>query len=207
MNGRLISVSITCESSILAFSAASFSRCRAMRSLPRSMPWSFLNSLDDPLHDAMVDVVAAQVRVAGRGLYFHHAFAHFQDGNIKRSAAQVVDRDGFVLLLVQAVGQSRGRRLVDDAQHFQAGDFSRLLGGLPLAVVEIGGNGDDRLGDLLAEKIFRGASSASAESSRKFRAGCTSCRKSPRAHHRADREQPCKACAWSLRRLHRTGGP
>ena len=44
MNGRLISVSFVVESSILAFSAASFSRCRAILSLERSMPCSFLKS-------------------------------------------------------------------------------------------------------------------------------------------------------------------
>ena len=44
MNGRLISVSITDDSSIFAFSAASFRRWSAMRSLPRSMPSLFLNS-------------------------------------------------------------------------------------------------------------------------------------------------------------------
>ena len=104
----------------------------------------------------MIDVVAAQVRVAGGGLYFHHAFADFQDGDIKRSAAQVVHRDRFVFLLVQTVGQSRGRRFVDDAQHFQAGDFAGLLGGLPLAVVEICRYRDNRLGHFLAQEILRG---------------------------------------------------
>ena len=44
MNGRLISVSITEESSIFAFSAPSFSRWRTVRSFDRSIPWSFLNS-------------------------------------------------------------------------------------------------------------------------------------------------------------------
>ncbi len=44
MNGRLTSVCITVESSTLAFSAPSLRRCRAMRSLRRSIPWSRLNS-------------------------------------------------------------------------------------------------------------------------------------------------------------------
>jgi len=44
MYGRLISVSMTLLSSILAFSAASRKRCRAWRSLRRSIPWSCLNS-------------------------------------------------------------------------------------------------------------------------------------------------------------------
>ncbi len=44
-NGRLISVSSSVESSILAFSDASFSRCNAIWSRDRSIPFSFLNSL------------------------------------------------------------------------------------------------------------------------------------------------------------------
>ena len=39
-----MSVCMVVDSSILAFSAASFSRCRAMGSWERSIPWSFLNS-------------------------------------------------------------------------------------------------------------------------------------------------------------------
>ena len=44
MNGRFTSVSIDVDSSILAFSAASFRRWRAILSLLISIPWSFLNS-------------------------------------------------------------------------------------------------------------------------------------------------------------------
>ena len=44
MKGRLISVWSVVDSSHLAFSAASLRRWRAMRSLRRSMPFSFLNS-------------------------------------------------------------------------------------------------------------------------------------------------------------------
>ncbi len=43
-NGRLICVVIVDDSSIFAFSAASYRRWSAMRSCARSMPWSFLNS-------------------------------------------------------------------------------------------------------------------------------------------------------------------
>ena len=111
---------------------------------------------DHPLDDALVDVVAAQVRVAVGGLHFHHAFAHFQDGNIERTAAQVVHGDRFVLFLVQAVRQRRRCRLVDDAQHFQARDLTGLLGGLPLAVVEIRRHGNYSLGDFFAQEVFRG---------------------------------------------------
>jgi hypothetical protein len=36
------------------------------------------------------------------------------------------------VLLVQAVGQRSGRRLVDDAQHFKTGDLAGILGCLAL---------------------------------------------------------------------------
>src|SRR5436853_292612 len=44
MKGRLMSVDIVPESSIFAFSAASFRRWSAIGSFERSMPWSRLNS-------------------------------------------------------------------------------------------------------------------------------------------------------------------
>ena len=58
-----------------------------------------LEFLDQPIDDALVDVVTAQVRVAVGGLHFDDAFADFQDGNVERAAAEIVHRDGFVLLL------------------------------------------------------------------------------------------------------------
>ncbi len=110
-----------------------------------------LKLLHQPVNNALVDVVAAQVGVAVGGFHFHHAVAHFQDRNIERATAKVIYRDGFVLLLVQPVGQRRGRGFVDDAHHFQAGDLPGVLGGLALRIVEIGRNRDDGLGDLFAE--------------------------------------------------------
>lgn len=42
-------------------------------------------------------------------------------------------------------------RLVDDTHDVQTGDDSGVLGRLALSVVEVRGNGDDGVGDLLAE--------------------------------------------------------
>jgi len=56
------------------------------------------------------------------------------------------------LLLLEAVRERGRRRLVDDALHIEAGDLPRVLGGLPLGVVEIRGDRDDRFVDLLAEE-------------------------------------------------------
>ena len=103
----------------------------------------------------VVPIVAAEVRVAVGRLHFENAVADFQHGNVERAAAQVIDGDLLVLLLVEAVGERRRGRFVDDAQHFEAGDFARVLGRVALRVVEISRHGDDRLRDLFAELRFR----------------------------------------------------
>src|SRR5690606_28130653 len=108
----------------------------------------------DPIDDDLVEIVAAQMGVAIGGLHLEYAVADFQDGNVEGSAAQIVHGDGLVLLLVQPVGQGGRRGLVHDAEHFQAGNLTGVLGGLALGVVEIGGHGDHGLGHGFAQVVF-----------------------------------------------------
>ncbi len=115
------------------------------------MPCSFWNSSAEIVDEAHVEVFAAQEGVAVGRLHLEHAVADLEDRYVEGAAAEVIDRDQPALLLVEAVGERSRGRLVDDAQHFEAGDLAGILGGLALGVVEIGGNGDDGLGDLLAE--------------------------------------------------------
>ena len=113
-----------------------------------------LKFLNQPVDDALIDVVAAQVRVAVSGFHFHHAVAHFENRNVEGAAPEVVDRDGLILLAIQPIGQRGGGWLVDDAHDLEARDLAGVLGGLALRVVEIGGHRDDGLGDLLAQIGF-----------------------------------------------------
>ena len=92
-----------------------------------------------------------EVRVAVGRLDLEDALAELEDRDVERAAAEVVDGDLLVVLLVEAVGQRRRRRLVDDPLDVEAGDPAGVLGRLALRVVEVGRDGDDRLGDLLAE--------------------------------------------------------
>jgi hypothetical protein len=71
--------------------------------------------------------------------------ADLEDRDVERAAAEVVDGDDLVLLLVEAVRERCGRRLVDDALDVEAGDLSCILGRLALRVVEVRGDGDDGL--------------------------------------------------------------
>ncbi|MPM41849.1 hypothetical protein SDC9_88509 [bioreactor metagenome] len=99
----------------------------------------------------LVEVVPAEMGIAVGGIHFKDAVADFQNRDIEGSAPEVVNRNGFIALLVQPVGQRGRGRFVDDAQHFQSGDLAGVLGGLALAVVEVGRHRDHRLLDFLAK--------------------------------------------------------
>ncbi len=103
------------------------------------------------IHDPLVEVVAAQMGVAGSGQNLDDALADVQDGYIEGTAAQVIDHDLLVLFLVNTVSQSSCGGLVDDTLDVQTGNLTGVLGGLTLGVVEVCGHGDNSLGDLLAQ--------------------------------------------------------
>ncbi len=109
---------------------------------------------DQPVHDGFVPVVAAEVGVAIGGFDFEYAVADFEHGDVECATTQVVNRDLFVGLFVEAVGEGGGRGFVHDAQHVEAGDFSGVFGSLALGVVEVSGNGDNRISDFFAEASF-----------------------------------------------------
>ena len=107
---------------------------------------------DHPVDDGLVEVVAAEVVVPVRRLHLEDALAELEHGHVERPAAEVEDEDRLVAaLLVEPVGERRRGRLVDDAQHVQAGDLAGVLRRLALGVVEVGGDGDHRVADRLAE--------------------------------------------------------
>ena len=110
-----------------------------------------LEVLGHPVDDALIEVIAAQVGITVGGQNLGNAVAHLDDGDIEGTAAQVVDHDLLVGFLIDAVGQRSSGRLVDDTLDVQAGNGACVLGGLTLAVVEVGGDGDDGLGDRLAQ--------------------------------------------------------
>ena len=108
--------------------------------------------LHEIIDDALVKVVAAEVVVARRGEDFDDAGGNVEDGDIERAAAKVIDHDLLLGLFVDAVGEGGGGRLVDDALDVQPRDLARVLRGLTLRVGKIGRDGDNRIGDRLAEK-------------------------------------------------------
>src|SRR3954454_20329307 len=114
-----------------------------------------LKFVDKPIHEALVDVVAAEVGVTVGGLDFDYAFPDFEDGDIERTAAKVVDRDRLVFAFVETIGKRGCRGLVDNALYFESGNLSCIFGCLPLRIIEVRRNGNHRFRDFLAEVVFR----------------------------------------------------
>ena len=115
---------------------------------------ALLELLNEVVGDALVEVVAAEAVVAGRGQHFDDTVADLQHGDVERAAAEVVDHDLLVGLLIEAVGQRGRRRLVDDTLDVEAGDLAGVLGRLTLCVGEVGRHGDNGLGHGLAQIGF-----------------------------------------------------
>ena len=128
------------------------------------------------LNQAHVEIFAAEEGVAVGRLHLEHAVADLEDRDVEGAAAEVIDRDGAGLLLVEAIGERRGRRLVDDAQHFEAGDLAGVLGRLTLGVVEIGGHGDDGLSDRASRDAPPPSPSSSARRRRRSARANSACR-------------------------------
>ena len=145
-----------------------------------------------------VEVVAAQVGVAVGGLDLEDALADFEDGDVEGAAAQVEDRDLLFLLLVHAVGQRRRGRLVDDAQHVQPGDLAGVLGGLALAVVEVGRHGDDGVVHRFTQVVLGVLLDEGEDERGDLRRAVTACRGSRAGRPRWTPARSCRAAlCWS----------
>ena len=106
------------------------------------------------LGDGAVEIVAAQRGVAAGRQHLEHALLQPQQGEVEGAAAEIVDRVEALGTLVQAVGQRRRRRLVDQAQHFETGDAGGIAGRGARGIVEIGRHGDDGALDRLVQRLL-----------------------------------------------------
>ncbi|ELZ81405.1 putative NAD-specific glutamate dehydrogenase [Haloferax larsenii JCM 13917] len=113
-----------------------------------------LELFGEPVDDGFVPVVATEAVVTVRRDDFVDAAAEVENGNVESTATEVVDENRLVRLVVETVRHRRRGRLVDDALDFETRDFACVLRRLTLLVVEVRGDGDDRLLDFVAEVVF-----------------------------------------------------
>jgi len=110
-----------------------------------------LELLDEMRHQPVVEVFAAQVRVAGRRLHLEQrTLVDGQDRHVERAASQIEYQHVLLALqvLVETVRQSCGRGLVDYPQHVKSGNGSSVFGGLSLGIVEVRRYGYHGVSDL-----------------------------------------------------------
>ena len=108
--------------------------------------------LGHALGDRHVEVVAAEEAVAGGRQDLEDVAREVEQRAVERAAAEVVDRDPLLGRSPEPVRQRRRRGLVDDAEDLEPGHAPGHLGRGALQLVEVGGHGDDRALDPLAER-------------------------------------------------------
>ena len=80
--------------------------------------------------------------------------ADLDQRDIECAAAEIVDHDRLVLLVIKTIGKGCCRRLVDDTLDIETSDTACILCCLSLCVIEVRRNCDDSLCDLLTEISF-----------------------------------------------------
>ena len=155
MNGRLISVSIALESSHLGLLGRLLEALQRHAVLAQVDAVLLLEVVDQPVDDPLVEVLAAEERVAVGRLAPRRRRRRSRGSRCRRCRRRGRRPRRLPLaFLLEAVGERRGGRLVDDAEDVEAGDPARVLGRLALASLKYAGTVIDRLLDLLAEIVL-----------------------------------------------------
>ena len=108
------------------------------------------------VHDALIEIVAAQKIVSVGRQNFKYAVADFHNGDVERAAAEIVNDDLLIFALFVKPVTERGRsRFVDDAKHVEPGDFAGVLRRLSLTVCKISRAGNNGVRHLFSQICFR----------------------------------------------------
>lgn len=108
--------------------------------------------LGEVVDDALVEILTTKVSVTGSCQNLENTLVDGQQGHIEGTTTKIVDNDVALLVsLVKTVGNGGRSGLVNDTEDVETGNDTGVLGGLALSVVEVGGNGNNGVGDLLAQ--------------------------------------------------------
>ncbi|MPM28191.1 hypothetical protein SDC9_74710 [bioreactor metagenome] len=119
-----------------------------------SIPWNAA-VLKKILFKQLCKIVSAEVIVPGDGFDLHHVLKQLQNGHIKGPAAQVkYEKPVSVPALVQAIGERRRRRLIDEPLHLESRKLRCPIGRFALRIAEIGRDADNRFVNLLSQISF-----------------------------------------------------
>ena len=92
-----------------------------------------------------------------RGQDLEYTIIDREKGDIESSTTEIVDEDlRFTTLLIKTVGDGGSGRPANDTENLETGDGTSIFSSLTLDIVEVGRDGDDGVGDLLAEVSLSG---------------------------------------------------
>ena len=116
-----------------------------------------LVELDEVVDDTVVEVLTTEMGITGGSQDLEDSVIDGEKGDIESSTTEIVDDDlRFATFLVKTVGDGCSGRLVDDTKDLKTGNGTGILGGLTLGVVEVCGDGDNSMGDLLPKVSLGG---------------------------------------------------
>ena len=104
----------------------------------------------------VVKVFTTRMGITCRGQDLEDTITDGEKGNIESSTTEIVDDDLRFTTLVKTVGDGSSGRLVNDTEDLETGNGTSILGSLTLGIVGVGRDGDDGVGDLLAEVSLSG---------------------------------------------------
>ena len=108
------------------------------------------------IDDDIVPILSAQPMIAIGRDHFDAVALDPHDRDVERSAAKVENENGLIFIqFVEAVGQRRGGRLVDDLQDVEARELTGGDRRGSLRIIEISRHRDDRIGDRFLEIFLR----------------------------------------------------
>jgi hypothetical protein len=109
-----------------------------------------LELLDKVAHEGDVEVLTTEVSVSVGRLDLEDTVLDLEDRDIECATSQIVNSDDVVGGLIKTVCEGGSGGLIDDTEDVESGNHTGVLGGLTLGVVEVGGDGDDGVLDVLA---------------------------------------------------------
>merc|ERR1719244_2393696 len=123
--------------------------------LPEILALFLLVQLDEVLHYSLVEILTTQMSISVGSHYLKHSVVNGQEGHIKGTATKIEHKHILLtILLVHTVGNSSGGRFVDNSHHLKTSNSSSILGSLTLSIIEVGGNSNNGVSDLLAKVSF-----------------------------------------------------
>uniref|UniRef100_A0A0D3EPK1 Uncharacterized protein n=1 Tax=Oryza barthii TaxID=65489 RepID=A0A0D3EPK1_9ORYZ len=124
----------------LALPSQPVHRAAVAADVPAVLP---LDEVDEVVHDALVEALAAEVPVAVGGEDVEEAVVGDERGDVQRLAAEVEHHDALAIALrvVQTVRHGGGDRLTDNAHYVEPGDAAGVADSPALRVVEVDRDG------------------------------------------------------------------